>query len=41
MSTLLITLVYAVLIVIGAVALLALGWYLTERWKSKKNDETP
>lgn len=35
MSTLLLTLVWAVLIVIGAVALLALGWLITGRCKNK------
>ena len=42
MSTLLFTLVCAVLIVIGTVALLSLAWYLTGRWKKcKKNEEKP
>ena len=39
MSTLLLTLVWAVLIVIGAVALLTLAWWATGRWKKKQKEE--
>jgi|GEM_PF-3868449 len=39
MSTLLLTFVWAVLIVIGAVALFALAWYFTGRWKKSQKEK--